>query len=81
MAKGCASGGAFDRTHTRRAGAARSRLGQVSRARPDAPYSKNHFAYNWHWFWDTGNGDIGNQGVHEMDIALGGLNATVGRRR
>src|SRR5262249_35281749 len=24
------------------------------------PYSKNKFAYNWHWFWDTGNGDIGN---------------------
>src|SRR2546423_1372717 len=37
------------------------------------PYSKNKFAYNWHWFWDTGNGDIGNQGVHEMDIALWGL--------
>jgi len=38
------------------------------------PYSKNKFAYNWHWFWDTGNGDIGNQGVHEMDIGLWGLN-------
>lgn len=37
------------------------------------PYSKNRFAYNWHWFWDTGNGDIGNQGIHEMDIALWGL--------
>jgi predicted dehydrogenase len=37
------------------------------------PYSTNKFAYNWHWFWDTGNGDIGNQGVHEMDIALWGL--------
>jgi predicted dehydrogenase len=37
------------------------------------PYSKNKFAYNWHWFWDTGNGDIGNQGVHEMDIALWGF--------
>ena len=32
-------------------------------------YSKTRFAYNWHWFWDTGNGDIGNQGVHEMDVA------------
>ena len=31
-------------------------------------YSKTRFAYNWHWFWDTGNGDIGNQGVHEMDV-------------
>ena len=37
------------------------------------PYSKNKFAYNWHWFWDTGNGDIGNQGVHEMDMGLWGL--------
>ncbi|HUS08152.1 MAG TPA: Gfo/Idh/MocA family oxidoreductase [Bryobacteraceae bacterium] len=37
------------------------------------PYSKNKFAYNWHWFWDTGNGDIGNQGVHEMDVALWAL--------
>lgn len=37
------------------------------------PYSKNKFAYNWHWFFDTGNGDIGNQGIHEMDIALWGL--------
>ena len=40
------------------------------------PYSKNKFAYNWHWIWDTGNGDIGNQGVHEMDIALWGLGRT-----
>jgi predicted dehydrogenase len=37
------------------------------------PYSRNKFAYNWHWFWDTGNGDIGNQGVHEMDGCLWGL--------
>ncbi len=39
-------------------------------------YSKTRFAYNWHWFWDTGNGDIGNQGVHEMDVcrwALGDI--------
>jgi predicted dehydrogenase len=40
------------------------------------PYSKNKFAYNWHWFWDTGNGDIGNQGVHEMDICLWGIGRT-----
>jgi predicted dehydrogenase len=25
--------------------------------------------YNWHWFWDFGNGESGNQGVHEMDVA------------
>ena len=33
------------------------------------PYHKNLVHYNWHWFWDFGNGDIGNQGVHEMDKA------------
>ena len=34
---------------------------------PDQPYHENLVHYNWHWFWDTGNGDIGNFGVHEMD--------------
>jgi predicted dehydrogenase len=33
------------------------------------PYHENLVHYNWHWFWDTGNGDMGNQGVHQMDIA------------
>jgi predicted dehydrogenase len=40
---------------------------------PIKPFTKNRFHYNWHWIWDTGNGDIGNQGVHEMDIARWGL--------
>jgi predicted dehydrogenase len=40
---------------------------------PMRPFTMNRFAYNWHWFWDTGSGDIGNQGVHEMDIARWGL--------
>ena len=35
----------------------------------DQPYHANLVHYNWHWFWDFGNGDIGNQGVHQMDIA------------
>jgi predicted dehydrogenase len=43
---------------------------------PMRPFNENRFAYNWHWFWDTGNGDIGNQGVHEMDIARWGLGRT-----
>ncbi len=30
--------------------------------------------YDWHWFWATGNGDLGNQGIHEMDKARWGLN-------
>ncbi len=36
---------------------------------PMQPYHENLVHYNWHWFWDTGNGEIGNQGVHQMDIA------------
>ena len=36
---------------------------------PARPFNKNRFHYNWHWNWDYGNGDIGNQGVHQMDIA------------
>jgi len=40
---------------------------------PMRPYNFLRFHYNWHWFWDTGNGDIGNQGIHEMDIARWGL--------
>jgi len=40
---------------------------------PMRPYTKNRFAYNWHWFWDTGNGDLGNQGVHQMDICRWGM--------
>ena len=36
-------------------------------------FHKNLHPYNWHWFWDFGNGDIGNQGVHQMDIARWGV--------
>ncbi|HSY18815.1 MAG TPA: Gfo/Idh/MocA family oxidoreductase [Candidatus Acidoferrales bacterium] len=25
--------------------------------------------YEWHWFWPYGNGDVGNQGIHQMDVA------------
>src|SRR5579885_1500468 len=40
---------------------------------PDRGFTKNRFHYNWHWFWDTGNGDLGNQGIHQVDIARWGL--------
>jgi len=40
---------------------------------PLHPFSRNRFHYNFHWFWDTGNGDLGNQGIHEVDIARWGL--------
>ncbi len=44
---------------------------------PEKPFSRNRFHYNWHWQWDYGNGDIGNQGVHEVDIARLGLGVTL----
>jgi predicted dehydrogenase len=41
---------------------------------PEHPFNPNRFHYNWHWFWDYGNGDLGNQGIHQMDLARWGLN-------
>ncbi len=38
------------------------------------PYNEKKGHYNWHWFWDTGNGDTGNQGPHQWDIARWGIN-------
>jgi predicted dehydrogenase len=40
---------------------------------PLKPFTKNRFHYNWHWIWDTGNGEVGNQAIHEIDIARAGL--------
>jgi len=40
---------------------------------PLKPFTRNRFHYNWHWIWDTGNGDIGNQGIHQVDVARWGL--------
>lgn len=40
---------------------------------PEQPFNRNRFHYNWHWNWNYGNGDMGNQGVHEMDVARWGL--------
>ena len=37
------------------------------------PYSPRYVHYNWHWHWDYGNGDVGNQGVHETDMCMWGL--------
>jgi len=41
---------------------------------PEQPFHENIVHYNWHWFWDFGNGDLGNQGVHQMDVARWALN-------
>ena len=32
-------------------------------------YNPNLVHYNWHWFWKTGNGDLNNQGTHQLDVA------------
>ena len=36
---------------------------------PQREFTRNRFHYNFHWFWDYGNGDFGNQGAHQMDAA------------
>jgi predicted dehydrogenase len=33
------------------------------------PFNENRFHYNWHWHWNYGTGDMGNDGVHQLDIA------------
>jgi predicted dehydrogenase len=47
---------------------------------PLKPFTRNRFHYNWHWFWDTGNGDLGNQGVHQLDVARWGLGVSFPNR-
>ena len=34
------------------------------------------FHYDWHWFWDTGNGELGNNNIHSLDICRWGLGVT-----
>jgi predicted dehydrogenase len=36
---------------------------------PERAFNRNRFHYNWHWHWDYGNGDTGNQGPHQFDVA------------
>ncbi len=40
---------------------------------PKQPFTENLVHYNWHWHWDYGNGDVGNQGIHETDLCMWGL--------
>ena len=40
---------------------------------PLAPVTRKQFHYDWHWQWPYGNGDLGNQGIHQMDLARWGL--------
>jgi predicted dehydrogenase len=40
----------------------------------ERPFNPNRFHYNWHWFWDLGTGEIGNNGIHGLDMARNVLN-------
>jgi predicted dehydrogenase len=40
-----------------------------SAPRPELPLSREQFHYDWHWQWAYGNGDLGNQGPHQLDVA------------
>ncbi|MGN6133682.1 MAG: Gfo/Idh/MocA family protein [Aureliella sp.] len=40
-------------------------------------YHANYVPYDWHWFWKTGNGDLNNQGTHQLDIARWALDKDV----
>ena len=35
---------------------------------PKEPLMRTKLHYDWHWVWPTGNGDLGNQGIHQMDL-------------
>ncbi|MEZ6045641.1 MAG: Gfo/Idh/MocA family oxidoreductase [Planctomycetaceae bacterium] len=41
---------------------------------PRTPYMSNRVPYKWHWFWHWGNGELGNNGVHSLDLCRFGLN-------
>jgi predicted dehydrogenase len=41
---------------------------------PYRAYTPNHLHYGWHFFWETSTGDVGNTGVHHLDLARWGMN-------
>ena len=40
---------------------------------PRKPFRSNYLHYNWHWFWHWGNGELGNNGIHWIDLCRWGL--------
>jgi len=45
---------------------------------PKRPFNPNRFHYNWRFFWDYGNTELGNQGVHMLDVAMWAIEAMRG---
>ena len=43
---------------------------------PKEPLMRKKLHYDWHWVWPTGNGDLGNQGIHQMDMGRWALGET-----
>ena len=43
---------------------------------PTSPLTRPQFHYDWHWFWNTGNGELGNNNIHSLDICRWGLGLT-----
>ncbi|MDG2131201.1 MAG: Gfo/Idh/MocA family oxidoreductase [Fuerstiella sp.] len=42
---------------------------------PRQPFTSNRLPYNWHWVWHYGNGELGNNGIHTLDLSRWGLQA------
>ena len=48
---------------------------------PKRPFNENRFHYNWRFFWDYGNSELGNQGIHLLDVALLGIQKMRGKEK